>query len=105
MHKVAKMELEKVTEYTRVTMGKLSRKVEDLDSLRFMMDLLREVREKECSIHMEFNHIIDMYQVLEYYLPAGFMAKEEIDKKTMLRANWKKLVTLSLDRTDELSKT
>ena len=42
---------------------------------------------------------------LEHYLPPGFMAKEEIDKTTKLWANWKKLVALSLERTDELSKT
>lgn len=88
-----------------MTMGKLSRKVEDLDSLRFMMNVLREVREKESSIDMEINPIMDMYLMLEHYLPSGFMEKEEIDKKTVLRTNWKKLVTLSIARTDELSKT
>jgi len=105
LHSQAKNELERITEYTRMTMGKLSRKVEDLDSLRFMMNLLREVREKESSIDMEINPVMDMYQMLEYYLPSGFMEKEEIDKKTMLRSNWKKLVSQSLVRTDELSKT
>ena len=40
LHSQAKQELEKITEYTRMTMGKLTRKVEDLDSLRFMMNLL-----------------------------------------------------------------
>ena len=59
----------------------------------------------ESGIEMEINPIMDMYQMLEYYLPAGFMEKEEIDKKTVLRANWKKLVVQALVRTDELSKT
>ena len=68
-------------------MGKLTRKVEDLDSLLFMMNLLREVREKESSIDMEIMPIMDMYQMLEYYLPSGFMDKEEIDKKIVLRTN------------------
>mmetsp|Transcript_4168 Transcript_4168/g.6057 ORF Transcript_4168/g.6057 Transcript_4168/m.6057 type:complete len:134 (+) Transcript_4168:1123-1524(+) len=88
-----------------MTTGKLSRKVEDLDSLRFMMNLLREIREKQSSIDMEINPIMDMYQMLEYYLPSGFMEKEEIDKKTVLRTNWKKLVSQAITRTDELSKT
>lgn len=86
-------------------MGKLTRKVEDLDSLRFMMNLLREVREKESSIDMEINPIMDMYQMLECYLPSGFMEKEEIDKKTVLRSNWKKLVAQALTRNEELSET
>lgn len=86
-------------------MGRLTRKVEDLDSLRFMMDLLMEVREKEPSVEMEINPVMDMYQMLEHNLPSGFMDKEEIDKKTVLKANWKKLVALLLSRNDELSRT
>lgn len=86
-------------------MGRLTRKVEDLDSLRFMMELLMEVREKEPSIEMEIKPVMDMYEMLEHNLPAGFMDKEEIDKKTVLKANWKKLVTLALSRNDELSRT
>lgn len=44
-----------------------------------------------------------MYQMLERYLPAGFMEKEEIDKKTVLRSHWKKLIAQALRRGDELS--
>ena len=88
-----------------MTTAKLQRKVGDLDSLRFMMNLLKEVRAKESTIDMEIIPMMDMYQMLEYYLPTGFMQKEEIDKKTVLRANWKKLVNKALERTDELSKT
>lgn len=57
-------------------MGKLSRKVEDIDSLGFMMNVLREIREKECSIDMEINPIMDMYRLLENHLPSGFMEKD-----------------------------
>ena len=86
-------------------MGKLTRKVEDLDSLRFMMNLLKEVRIKESSIDMEMDPVMDMYHLLENYLPSDFMDKDEIEKKTVLRSNWKKLVILSLSRSDELSRT
>ena len=86
-------------------MGKLTRKVEDLDSLRFMMNLLKEVRIKESSIDMEMNPVMDMYHLLENYLPSNFMDKDEIDKKTVLKSNWRKLVNLALSRSDELSKT
>jgi len=70
-----------------------------------MMNILREVREKESCIEMEISPIMAMYQMLEYYLPPGFMGKEEIDKKTVLRVNWKRLVSQSLSRSDELSRT
>jgi dynein heavy chain len=86
-------------------MGKLSRKVEDIDSLGFMMSVLQEVREKECSIDIEINPIMDMYHLLECHLPSGFMEKEEIDKKTVLRSNWKRLINQALKRADELSNT
>ena len=105
LHSRAKLELETITEYTRLTMGKLSRKVEDLDSLGFMMQVLKEIREKECSIDMDINPIMDMYRMLECHLPPGFMEKEEIDKKTVLRSNWKKMISQALTRTDELSNT
>jgi len=105
LHDRAKSELERLTEYTRVTMGKLGRKVDDLDSLGFMMRLLSEVRDKESYIDMEIEPVMEMYKMLEDYLPSGFMAKEEIDKKTVLRANWKKLVAQSQVRQDELSRT
>ena len=105
LHFRAKQELESITEYMRVTMGKLSRNVEDLDSLGFIMQVLKEVRDKECSIDMDIDPIMDMYRMLECHLPSGFMEKEEIDKKTVLRSNWKKLILQALARTDELSST
>ena len=105
MHERAKSELDRLTECIRSTSGKLNRKIEDLDSLRFIMNMLKEVREKESSIDIDINPIMDMYQLLEYYLPAGFMGKEEIDKKTVLRSSWKKVVVQSLARADELSRT
>lgn len=105
LHHQAKLNLEGITEYTRITVGKLARNVEDLDSLRFMMELLQEIREKESCIDMEINPIMDMYQMLEFYLPSGFMDKDEIDKITMLRSNWRKLVSVALSRNDELSRT
>lgn len=87
-----------------MTSGKLSRKVEDLDSLRFMVHVLEEVRIKESCIDQEMTSIIDMYQMLEHHLPSGFMAKEDIDKKTIMRTIWKKVVSQAHLRTDELSK-
>ena len=105
LHARAKAELETLTEYIRVGMGKLARKVDDLDSLGFLMVLLREVRERESCIEMEIEPVMEMYKMLEDYLPSDFMEKEEIDKKTVLRANWKKLIVQAQARTDELSRT
>lgn len=104
LHIQAKSKLEQLTEYIRMTNGKVSREVTDLDTLSFIMRLLVDVRERESSMEMEINPIMDMYRMLESFLPPGFMEKEEIDKKTVLRANWKKLLKQCETRTEELSK-
>lgn len=44
-------------------MGKLKKEVRDLDGLRFMMNMLKEVRQRESGIDMEINPIMNMYQV------------------------------------------
>ncbi|RHY37518.1 hypothetical protein DYB25_000117 [Aphanomyces astaci] len=105
LHNQARKKMESLTEYFRSTMGKLNRKVVDLDSLRFVMNLLKEVRSRESGINMEINPVLDMYEMLEYYLPEGFMEKEEMDQKSVLRSNWRKLIHHAETRTDELSKT
>ncbi|CCI47848.1 unnamed protein product [Albugo candida] len=105
LHQQARKKMESLSEYFRVTMGKLNRKVTDLDSLRFVMNLLKEVRMRESGMSMEINPVLDMYEMLEYYLPEGFMEKEEMDQKSVLRSNWRKLVHHAETRTDELSKT
>ena len=105
LHNQARKKMEGLTEYFRSTMGKLNRKVVDLDSLRFVMNLLKEVRARESGINMEINPVLDLYEMLEYYLPEGFMDKEEMDQKSVLRSNWRKLIHHAETRTDELSKT
>lgn len=105
LHTMASIQLDGLTEYNRATLTKLGRKVEDLDSLRYMMLLLQEVREKESNMEMEIMPLMDMYRMLEAYLPAHSIAKEDIDKKTVLRSCWKKIVSLAKTRTRELSKT
>lgn len=105
LHAQAKAKLEALTEFIRTTNGKVVREVRDLDTLSFIMKLLVDVRDRESSMEMEINPIMDMYRMLESYLPPGFMEKEEIDKKTVLRTNWKKLLKQSELRTEELSRT
>lgn len=105
LHSQAKHKLEHLTEFIRMTNGKVIREVTDLDTLSFTMKMLGDVRDRESSMEMEINPIMDMYRMLESYLESGFMEKEEIDKKTVLRANWKKLLKQCEMRTEELSKS
>ena len=105
LHTKARARLEALSEYIRSTLVKLEKTVrdDDLDGLRSMMDLFKQVRERESGIDMEIMPIMEMYMMLEHNLPSGFMEKSEIDKKTVLRSAWRKLVTTAAKRAEELS--
>ncbi len=65
-------------------MSKLTtRDVTDLDTLRHMMLLLREVRAREAGMEAEMDPVLGMYTMLEAFLPPGSMEKEEVDKITV----------------------
>jgi dynein heavy chain len=52
---------------------------------------------------MEINPILDMYQMLENYLPGGVGDKEEIDQKDVIHKKWGELVDYAEDVTDKLA--
>ncbi len=104
LHVQTRNDLDALTEYVRVTTGKLRKEVTDLDSLRFIMNILKEVRARESGIDKEMTEILNMYQMLEYHLGSDFIDKEEIVQKTVIRAGWTRLIRLAENRADELSK-
>lgn len=99
----AKAALSELTQYIKTTTTKLGREVTSLDSLRATMQVLKEVRERESSIELEITSILDMYTMLESYLPGGYMDKDEMDEKSVMRNSWRKLVDYAEDVTDDLS--
>ncbi|GMF34281.1 unnamed protein product [Phytophthora fragariaefolia] len=103
VHQQARTALFNLTDYIRTTTSKLSTRVESLDALRFVMGVLKEVRERESAIEMELNPIADMYDMLEHFLPGGYMDNDEMDQKSVLRGSWRKLVDYAEDVTDNLS--
>ncbi|OWZ14140.1 Dynein heavy chain, partial [Phytophthora megakarya] len=103
VHQQARTALFNLTDYIRTTTSKLNTKVESLDALRFVMGVLKEVRERESAIEMELNPIADMYDMLEHFLPGGYMDKDEMDQKSILRGSWRKLVDYAEEVTDNLS--
>ncbi|GMH97336.1 hypothetical protein TrST_g8180 [Triparma strigata] len=103
VHEQARDSMYALFEYIRVTNAKLGIEIDGLDSLRRVMDVLKEIRERESSITMEINPIMDMYQMLENYLPGGVIDKEEIDQKSIIHKEWTKLVDYAEDVTDELA--
>ena len=103
VHNQARDQMLALFEYMRSTQAKLKRDVDSIDSLRSVMAVLREVRERESSIEMEIMPILDMYQMLEQYLPGGVMEKEEMDQRSILRSQWVRLVDFAEEVTDRLS--
>ncbi|OQS05067.1 dynein heavy chain, outer arm [Thraustotheca clavata] len=103
VHQQARLALTNLMDYMRITNTKLNRDVESLDALRFVMMVLKEVRERESTIEMEINPILDMYDMLEHFLPGGYMDKEEMDQKSVIRSTWRKLVDYAEEVTDNLS--
>ena len=103
LHRTAKARMEDLTDYIKSTNSKLARTIDGLDSLRFTMETLKEIRERESGIEMEINPILDMYAMLDHYLPDGYLKKEEMDQKSVLRNNWRKLSDQAEDVTDDLT--
>jgi dynein heavy chain len=104
LRKEAKIKMEGLLEYMRVTTGKLNREVNDLESLRFVMQNLKEVRDRESDMQVrDIAPIQQTYTMLEHYLPEGFIEKDEIDQNSELRKKWKELTLLAEKQTDNLA--
>jgi dynein heavy chain len=41
---------------------------------------------------MKFNPVLDMYNLLDSYLPGGIIDKDELDARLMLKSNWENLM-------------
>ena len=104
IHHMARDALRGLLDYIRTTSTKLHTEVTDLDSLRYVMLVLKDVRERESSIEMEIAPVFDMYAMLDHYLPGGLVDKDEMDQKSVLRPSWHKLADLAEDVADELGK-
>ena len=103
LHKMAKSKMSELSEYSKKGFTKLSRSVDNLDSLKFVMETLQEIRDKEATIEADIAPIMQMYAMLENYLPSEYMDREEMDQKSVLRSNWKKLVNRAEEVKDEIS--
>ena len=57
LKKQATVKMTQIMGYIKSTTSKLNRKIEpkDLDGLRFLMDLLKEIRDRESSIELEMS--------------------------------------------------
>ncbi|KAJ1436632.1 dynein heavy chain family [Ochromonadaceae sp. CCMP2298] len=91
VHKLAKDAMGKLYEIFRVLTNKLNIEVQSLDTLRYVMVVLKEVREKESSIQQDISPILDMYLMLDHYLPGGLINREELEQKANMLVAWRKV--------------
>jgi len=96
LHKKAKTELEHLTDEIKAIKLKIEKPAQDIDSLGQIMSALEEIRKKESEIEIQFRPVIDMYSLLEYYLPE-VMEKDEIDASSILDKDWGQLVKQAVD--------
>jgi len=91
LHKRASTMLESLTDDIKQIKLKIEKPAKDIDSLGNVMHALEEIRKKESEIEIQFRPVIEMYNLLETYLPE-VMEKEEMDASTILEKDWGQLV-------------
>eukprot|EP00798_Chlamydomonas_sp_ICE-L_P031303 gene31303-6451_t len=102
LHKQCSEDLKAFDGYIRDTTLKLNRKIEDLEDVRGIMNVLKEVREKESEIDNLIGPIEEMYTLLLRYEVK--VPKEETTMVSDLRYGWKKLRKLATDVSDNLTR-
>lgn len=90
LHRLASERLATLTDYCKTTRVQLGREVDSLNSLSYIMGLLREVRKRQSGIHSEIEPIMDMFSMLQRY--GAEISQTEEDERALLWVNWGKLV-------------
>uniref|UniRef100_A0A383W453 AAA+ ATPase domain-containing protein n=1 Tax=Tetradesmus obliquus TaxID=3088 RepID=A0A383W453_TETOB len=102
LHAQSAEDLKAFDSYIRDTTLKLNRKVEDLEDVRYLVNVLNEVREKEADIDSMIAPIEDMYSLLLRYEVR--VPKDETGMVSDLRYGWRKLRKLATDTSDNLAR-
>ena len=88
--------------FSRDITVKLNGKIEDLEDVRYVMNMLKEIRMKEADIDNLIGPIEEMYALLMRYDVR--VPKEESSMVSDLRYGWKKLRKLATDVSDNLAR-
>ena len=98
----AKHQLVDLMEYINTKRVNLGHDINDLEDVRVIMGTLKEIRDKESEIDLQFGPVEEMYSLLTKYEVR--MPKAEIDRVAELRYSWRKLRMQSTQVTAQLSK-
>jgi dynein heavy chain len=103
LHETAKAKMTDLFDYMKTSASWLKRnKPTDLQSVSTIMAKLKALRDRESNMEEEMRPVLDMYDMLTRYLPEGYLDREEMDRISVLRSTWRKLVQRALEVTDEL---
>jgi len=79
LHEKAQENLYNLTENMKNLFSKLQKDVKGIDSLGLVMTTLEEIRNEQANIDLKFDPVLDMYLLLDTFLPGGITDKEEIE--------------------------
>jgi dynein heavy chain len=88
--------LERLTDNIKQIKLKIEKPAKDIDSLGNVMSALEEIRQKESEMEIKFRPVVEMYNLLETYLPE-VMEKEDVDPSTVLDKDWGQLVKQAIN--------
>ena len=69
LHKRAKSLMEQLTDNIKQIKLKIEKPAKDIDSVGNVMHALEEIRKKQAEMEIQFRPVIEMYSLLETYLP------------------------------------
>lgn len=66
---------------------KIEKPAQDIDSLGNVMHALEDIRKRESNMDIDFRPVLEMYQLLEVYIP-DIMAADETDPNAIIDRQW-----------------
>jgi dynein heavy chain len=105
LHVNARDKMENLLDYIKTSEKWLKKndKPNDLSSLSVIMSKLNEIRKRESTIDSEISPVIEMYEMLQSFLPEGYLGNEELDQIIILRSSWRKLIERTMSVSDHMS--
>jgi dynein heavy chain len=102
LHSQGKQQLKQIHDYMRETTLHLNRKIEDLEDVRKVMGVLKEIRDRESEIDSIMVPIEEIYALLGRYQVV--VPKEETETVSELRYGWNKMKVLAVQVTENLGR-
>eukprot|EP00002_Diphylleia_rotans_P021973 TRINITY_DN428_c1_g1_i1.p1 TRINITY_DN428_c1_g1~~TRINITY_DN428_c1_g1_i1.p1 ORF type:complete len:4548 (+),score=958.95 TRINITY_DN428_c1_g1_i1:229-13872(+) len=90
LHKQAQDNLTAIHKYISDTSLALKREVQDLEDLRIVLEVIREVREKDTEADVQLGPVEETYSLLTRYEVR--VPKEELEQVSNIRSTWRSLI-------------